>query len=788
MITAAHNLAAMGYRVHPVHGIRADGTCTCGLGAKCRTAGKHPMFGDWASVATMDAAVVSSWNWDGMNLGVVPGGDFTILDFDGPEGLSLLRRMSSILPELPDDTPIVQTGSGGIHVYIRGVAKSRIRLLPGFDIRGVGGQAVVPPSQHYSGNTYAWLNPPAGPPPHAPKWLAVAQGEVPDELRPSEMVEEGDLRRLTEKGRLAGAFRALLAGEPFAPAGQRNGTMASMCGAIARRWPFCDPEQVADFFTNSLATMERAGEGAPTRDQVVGALARFSNMQREELQRRPRIFVTTDIEGMADEAIEALATKAIDMGIFTRGGQLTRVRPNENLPGGVLRGELPHAFETLAPANLVAHLSSIAQWVKRKVDGDVSPQYPPPPVIARIDQRGSWPGIPHAERIVDGMTLRPDGSLFRGGGYDEVTGTIAMGHADSHPVMSVQEAIHALDSVVVDFPFSSPAHYSAWMASILTSVGQAVFRGPSPLFLIDANVRGAGKTLLAETSILIASGRSATRAALGRDNDEDRKQITSMAMNGATCILIDNISGLFGTPKLCEALSLHDSGWSDRILGKSKNWSGPFKPTWWATGNNIRLQPDVARRVCYIRLASPFEKPELRQGFVQPSLMSWVQENRAMLYRAAVSLLHHYIMAGKPQKDLEPWGTFEGWSELIRQCLVWASLPDPAETREELGVADEEQDLASKLLEGLQELGLERFSPTDVCNMLYGPAPTLADTQKYELLREALDEGCIQRQLNPTPQSVGRLFSRFRERVADGLRLRRLPGKGSQWRVEVMSK
>lgn len=778
-------LAALGLRVHPLHGLKPDLTCTCAQGVKCKSAGKHPVLSGWEETATTDPATIETWTWEGRNIGISPKDQFTILDFDGAEGEALLSRMGQALPELPDTTPIARTGSGGIHIYISGPAQSRTRLLPGFDIRGKGGQVVAPPSHHYLGGAYSWLNPPNGSIPEAPQWLAVAQGNIPDVLQPVELVTLGDLKSI--KGRLQQAFKAVVNGEPFAVDGERNSTMAALAGTVARRWPHADPEQVGSLFAESLSAMALE-PGAPTMDQLVSAIRRFQAQQIEELQRRPRIFVTTDIEDMATEAVAALASQAKEIGIYTRGGQLTRVRPAENLPDGVLRGELPYAFEPVVPDNLRAHLSSSASWVKRNGNGDVSPAKPPGEVVARIDHMGQWQDIPHAERITEGMILRPDGTIFPGGGYDPSTGTVSMGHADNSPVVSVQEALDALGNVVADFPFASPAHYSAWLASILTSVGQSVFRGPSPLFLIDANVRGAGKSLLAVAAITIASGRSPSLAALGQNNEEDRKQITSMAVAGAQCIMIDNVTGLFGTPKMCEALSLHDSGWTDRLLGKSKTWSGPFKPTWWATGNNIRLQPDIARRTCYVRLSSPHEKPELRKGFAHPSLMAWIVDNRRSLYRAAVSILHHYMSAGRPQVEIPPWGTYEGWSALVRQCLVWCGLPDPADTRDDLGVADEEQDLTVGLLRGLHELGLEEFTPTLVCSVLYGSAQTISEMERYTTLKNALETGCVQKQLNPTPQSVGRLFNRFRERVADGLQLRKLSGKGSTWKIEEVVK
>jgi hypothetical protein len=106
--------------------------------------------------------------------------------------------------------------------------------------------------------------------------------------------------------------------------------------------------------------------------------------------------------------------------------------------------------------------------------------------------------------------------------------------------------------------------------------------------------------------------------------------------------------------------------------------------TWYATGNNVSLGGDTARRACHIRLESPEERPEERTGFRHPNLLKWVRQNRPRLLRAALTLLRAYVVAGKPDQGLTPWGSFEQWSDLVRNCIVWNDMPDPGETRREL--------------------------------------------------------------------------------------------------------
>jgi putative DNA primase/helicase len=56
--------------------------------------------------------------------------------------------------------------------------------------------------------------------------------------------------------------------------------------------------------------------------------------------------------------------------------------------------------------------------------------------------------------------------------------------------------------------------------------------------------------------------------------------------------------------------------------------------------------------------------------------------SRAQLVAAGLTVLRGYSAAGRPDMRLPPWGSFEGWSKLVRGALVWAGEADPGETRE----------------------------------------------------------------------------------------------------------
>lgn len=161
--TAAALYAKAGLHPIAIHGVTDDGACTCHKGADCAAAGKHPCDRGWQTAdldaAALDVRLRDDWRLNvGLRMGPQPGGfSLVALDIDGD--LSLLDPLVAELGPLPE-TLTARTGRGGWHFIFRvreGVTiRNRVRLAPGVDVRSTGGQIVVAPSMHRSGNRYCW--------------------------------------------------------------------------------------------------------------------------------------------------------------------------------------------------------------------------------------------------------------------------------------------------------------------------------------------------------------------------------------------------------------------------------------------------------------------------------------------------------------------------------------------------------------------------------------------------------------------------------------------------------
>ena len=197
------------------------------------------------------------------------------------------------------------------------------------------------------------------------------------------------------------------------------------------------------------------------------------------------------------------------------------------------------------------------------------------------------------------------------------------------------------------------------------------------------------------------------------DREELRKRITTAAVEGERLILLDNLAGAVGNDILDAALT--GDRWKDRLLGGNRMFDGPLHVTWFGTGNNVQLQADTSRRVCHVRMESADERPELRAGFKYRDLRAHVRANRGRLLSAALTILRGWTVAGKPTHGLKAWGSYEPWSDVVREAVVFADLPDPGETRLALQTAaDRDAGAMAVVLDGLEKMDTDRRGKTTV--------------------------------------------------------------------------
>lgn len=496
--------------------------------------------------------------------------------------------------------------------------------------------------------------------------------------------------------------------------------------------------------------------------------------------RRPIIYIRPDEHEVVSEAIAAIAP---DPRIYQRGGELVQVLTDQGQLAGVTRPASQPRIAPIQQARLRELVAERARWLKRPArGGDWQHSHPPDWAVREILDRGEWPRIRPLEAVVETPVLRPDGSVLDRPGYDAATGILLVPNCQVDPVPKhptheqVATAIDQLAEIVCDFPFATGAHLSCWVAGLLTPLARFAFGGPAPLFLVDANVRGAGKSKLCDLISVILTGRAMDRQSFTDDEDEMRKTVLTIASEGERFVLLDNINRPLGGGVLDGALTGQSA--KGRRLGKNETMRGTLIATWYGTGNNVQFAGDTARRCMPIRLDSAHERPEDRQGFAHANLLDWARGQRNRLVCAALTILRGYYAAGAPDMRLRPWGSFEEWSSVVRAAMVWAGCTDPAEARQALmASADSDASGLATLLAGWDDIdpGRQGISASEVLQRLRSDRYEAADgrsEERYTRLREAILELCPGRNGDlPDPRRLGYQLRHFRGRIVGGRKL-----------------
>jgi len=127
----------------------------------CPTPGKHPRLSAWEEKATNNPDDAAYWwrRWPDANIGIAAGKS-GLLAFD-VDSYKDSYQGARVLTRADEDTITNLTGSGGQHLIYRlptgsTLGNGKADLPKGIDIRAHGGQFVVPPSVHPSGNVYRW--------------------------------------------------------------------------------------------------------------------------------------------------------------------------------------------------------------------------------------------------------------------------------------------------------------------------------------------------------------------------------------------------------------------------------------------------------------------------------------------------------------------------------------------------------------------------------------------------------------------------------------------------------
>jgi Bifunctional DNA primase/polymerase, N-terminal len=765
--------------------------------------------------ATTDTSQITKW-WTtrpDANVAIATGTEarLGVLDIDTRnDGFASLDALVAQHTPFPA-TFSVCTGGGGRHYYFTFPAhaefSNRAAARPGIDFKWSGGYVVAPPSVHESGRAYEVLDNVNVTP--APEWLVTVLKKPKRErklggalLRTHGAIAWADAALTSECERVA-----------VAPEGERNDTLNTAgfnLGQIVGGG-YLDRERVRDELLLAAETcglIADDGEHACTRTMESGLAAgeleprhpplraasdlkvTFDNQNQIDPE---RVFVVAEqLPPMVDAVMTAVANGDL-RGVYVRGrpGELVRLCRDAPAPRGINRAPGAPTIQAIPPVQLQLELERMGQWVRVKREpskaGYIVPSAPPQKLVEYVRTVGMWPGIPMLEGITEAPCLRRDGSILDTPGYDNETGLLYE-PSTQFPVIQTRptlddarEAVSVLLDPLVDFKFISLCDQAAAVAATLTIVARHAITGCVPVFVVRATTPGEGKGLLSDVLSIEGTGRPAARLVADGNDTELRKLITAVAIDGSPVVLIDNVTGDFGSPAFSSAVTA--STWSDRILGESRKIECPLRCVWLVNGNNVRFRGDLGRRVVVIDLDSGLEHPEDRpsSAFTHPGvdgLLAHVSRERPKLLAAALTILRAYHVAGRPAHGFSPKGGFESWDSLVRGACLWTGVLDDPDGGKIRVREDDDADtatLGAALAATEQHFGDHLFSAAEL-------ARAAGDPNTPQLLRDAVAEWAGDRKGAITGRSVGNKLKANRGRIVNGLRFAHA-GRGHEARL-----
>lgn len=484
---------------------------------------------------------------------------------------------------------------------------------------------------------------------------------------------------------------------------------------------------------------------------------------------RRRIVLGADLAASVASAVDALGRAGR---VYQRAGRLVDVA---HLPGGAL-------VRALTPASLRLRMAEAAEWHRPSEDGDgrrtTTRVQPPADLAGVVLEAGEW-AIRDLIGIAPGPLVRPDGSMADAPGYDEAT----RWYLDQDPSGWVPDdaslcrevadvALDQLRELTEHYPCATNADRSALISGLLTAIGRTAIDGPSPLHLVHATTAGSGKTLWVDVVSRIATGAPAARMPPSDNEDEERKRITSILLGGAPIVLVDNVAGSLGGASL-DAL-LTSRVWTDRILGSSEMVRLPVTCAIFATGNNVTVRGDLARRTIPARLEPREERPEQRDGL--PDLEAIATRDRAALLRAALTVILAYMR--EPERvQCRPIGSYSAWSRIAREPLIWLGMADPLDAQDALrGIADVAADTAASILSAI--VGVHGYGSW--------AARDLGALYRDHEIRIAIEEAGLVRGRDVDARALGYWLRRTRGRNIGGMVLEDAGtghGNTRRWRI-----
>jgi hypothetical protein len=688
--------------------------------------------GDRGVLRTVEE-VRKHWNVRPGDHPAIVTGELVLVDLDTP---AAIEAWEALCHDEASAGFEMESLRGNQHRYFRARVGQRVKnttgaLAPGIDTCGHGRLAFITahlPRLHELPEAPAWL--PTAPPDDE---RSEASETVSRETAPGPMKDEANESRTA--GWLDAALNAEVQSVMDAPTGQRNNALNKAAYNLAGYKTTAGPGWPARVWNALVAAGEASGldrreikktlrsgwESGQAKPRAVNLDAETEEASRAMTDRdgavhdKPRLDIRDQAKAVArlkDEIGTGVLT-----GMYLRAGKLVHVpligqrgyiEPAEGseddlgpaqvrgMDAALLAARIDHRYDVGSNTEEKAARAGgeevrIKRWNRRLL---------PEPMAKRLlsSAGDSTPGLPTLRGVVHTPVMRADGSILDVPGFDPDTGLAYLpapgvrleaglsGGGDGNgsgssgalgptgpSAADVKDALELLREMVAGFPWLDDHHEANYLGLFLTPALRGLFGPPYQAGIIDAPMRGAGKTLAA--CVIRAVWGGVFKGEMPADEPEIAKLITSLLVDTTGAVIhVDNVTGRLKSSKLAALLTATE--WSDRPLGSTRVVTAINDRLWCFTGNNVSIGGDLPRRCITARMDPRMPNPHLRTGFAINDLERWAAARRGDLVRAALVIARGWVLDGSPGvKEVWRSDSYATWCAGLRGMLAWAGHP-----------------------------------------------------------------------------------------------------------------
>ena len=259
-----------------------------------------------------------------------------------------------------------------------------------------------------------------------------------------------------------------------------------------------------------------------------------------------------------------------------------------------------------------------------------------------------------------------DFSIVSDSGYNKDTEFLLPEHFAEEVIdMSIEDAMNVFDKTLGKMHHATDADYQMELVRFVAMPWRYICKR-LPMFAINANVPGAGKSLSCRIMNKIWCKDKGKTISLLKDNNELDKQLFGGVLSGIPMLIIDNVNRKLDNEKIC--IIITEEKISGRVFytNELKEVDNYLMLT--INGNNVEMSGELVSRSVKIdyNVTQRDEVRDYSEGERGHEIEQYCIDNRSEVISASLAISKRYIQDGCPTyKDVTGWSRFPMFSEYV---------------------------------------------------------------------------------------------------------------------------